>query len=148
MQILADVRQKCFFALMLLGGMAGLCEPHWDDQGVLFNFFCGLIVVIVASFSGSFAGFFAKNSYRFLRGNHDYAGEYSEGILMGSLAGAVVGIVVQMVVGAEPHPALGAGIGATVGGFLGTLPDETMLAYVITALYSSEEKSELAELLD
>lgn len=146
MEILASLRQRCFFATMLVGGIAGLCENHWSQQGLLFNFFCGLIVVTMASFMGSFFGFFTKNVLRYLRGIKEYVGDYNNGILLGSLFGAIIGILVQIVVGNEPHTALGAGIGSAIGGFLGALPDETILAYVLTALYTHEE--EIVDIVD
>lgn len=146
MDILARIRQKCFFAIMFVGGIAGLCESHWDSQGLLFNFFCGLIVVTLASFLGSFLGFFMKNIARQLRGIRDYAGEYNDGILLGSLFGAVVGILAQILLGAQPHSVLGAGVGSAVGGFFGALPDETILAYVLTAMY--EHEPEIVDITD
>ncbi len=139
MDILARIRQKCFFAIMLIGGLAGLCESHWDEQGLLFNFFSGIIVVAVGGFLGSFMGFFVKNLLRYFRGIKEYAGEMNDGIFLGSLLGAVVGILAQMIFGAEPHTALGAMTGSAIGGFLGALPDETILAYVLTAMYSKDE---------
>jgi hypothetical protein len=143
MHRLAHLRQRLFFGTMLLGGLAGLCEAAWDDQGLLFNFFCGLIVVTLGGFVGSFAGFFLKNCWRWIRGAKDYSGDFSDGILLGSLVGTVLGIVAQTALGSAPHTALGAGAGALVGGLLGALPDETMLGYVLTALY--DEESPLAE---
>lgn len=146
MDILASVRQKCFFAIMLVGGIAGLCESHWDDQGLLFNFFCGLIVVTLGGFLGSFMGFFVKNMLRWMRGIREFAGEYSDGILIGSLFGSVVGIFAQVIFGGVAHTALGAGIGSAVGGFFGALPDETILSYVLTAMYTEEE--EIVDIVD
>ncbi len=150
MDILARIRQKCFFAIMLVGGLAGLCESHWDEQGLLFNFFCGIIVVIMGGFLGSFIGFFVKNSLRYFRGIRKYAGEMSDGIFLGSLFGAVVGILGQIFIGTEPHTALGAMIGSAVGGFLGALPDETILAYVLTAMYSDNDDDivDIVEIVD
>lgn len=146
MEVLIKVRQKCFFGMMLVGGLAGLCETHWDDQGLLFNFFCGLIVVTLGSFMGSFFGFFVKNVIRQLRGIREFVGEYSDGILIGSLFGAIIGIVLQILIGTQAHSALGAGIGSLVGGFLGALPDDTILAYVLTALLEHDE--EIKDIVD
>lgn len=146
MDTLARLRQKCFFAIMLVGGIAGICESSWDHQGFLFNFFCGLIVVTLASFTGSFVGFFWKNVIRHLRGIREYVGDYNDGILLGSLFGAVVGILVQIIIGAEPHTIFGAGIGSAIGGLLGALPDETILTYVLTAMYTHEE--EIIDIVD
>lgn len=144
MNTLGKIRQRCFFGLMLIGGIAGVCEQHWSHQALTFNFFSGLILLGTAAFLGSFLGFFIKNLIRVLRGMNAYMGQSNDGVLIGSLTGAVIGLLVQAIFGNQLHTATGACIGASLGGFIGAFPDE-MVPDMLRLLYEPEQVPELLD---
>ncbi|MGE4293802.1 MAG: hypothetical protein AB7E32_16520 [Desulfovibrio sp.] len=144
MNTLGKIRQKCFFGLMLTGGIAGICEHHWSHQAMVFNFFSGLILLGTAAFLGSFVGFFIKNMFRVLRGRNPYMGQSNDGVLIGSLIGALLGILGQALVGDQLHTATSACVGAGIGGFIGAFPDE-MVPDILRMLYEQEQTQEFLE---
>ncbi|MDD4732801.1 MAG: hypothetical protein PHX58_12795 [Desulfovibrio sp.] len=144
MNTLAKIRQRCFFGLMLTGGLAGICETHWADQAATFNFFNGLIMVGTSAFLGSFLGFFLKNTLRVLQGRSAYMGQSNDGVVIGSLVGAVLGILLQILTGDQLHTAVGACLGASLGGFAGAFPDE-MIPDMLRMLYAQNPQRDRLE---
>lgn len=139
MNTLVKIRQRSFFGLMLLGGVAGICEHYWARQPLAFNFFSGLILLGMSAFLGSFMGFFVKNLLRVLRGMSAYMGQSNDGVLVGSFIGALLGILIQALAGDQLHTALSACAGASIGGFIGAFPDE-MVPDMLRMLYEEERR--------
>ncbi len=119
-----DVNEKCFLGVTAMGGIAGLFEGAWTTGIDIHNILPGVIAVISAVFIGGFAGFFAKDGLRLLRGLRLYTGQSNEGMFLGAFAGAFLGTLFQFLLSEQAHTILGASCGAFIGAFIGAFPDE------------------------
>lgn len=138
MDSMSALRNKCYLGILLAGGIAGACEQSWSHQGLLYNFFLGLIMVCLTSFAGGLCGFVSLNLFRMATGRPQSAGQRGHGVLMGALAGAVMGILFSSVLGAGMPTAAGCALGSFLGAFLGALPDET-LGPILELIHEREE---------
>ncbi|MEF2146074.1 MAG: hypothetical protein V3573_11565 [Desulfovibrionaceae bacterium] len=138
------VRQRCFYGLLLTGGLSGIVEYHWLHQSIMYNFFSGLILLGTTAFLGSFTGFFIKNALRVFRGLKAYMGQSNDGSLIGALFGSLVAILGQALIGAHPYCALSACVGGFIGGMIGAFPDE-IVPDILRLLHESESDLEFLE---
>ena len=141
MDSMAALRNKCYLGILLAGGIAGTCEQAWNDQGLLYNFFLGLIMVCMTSFAGGLCGFFSLNLLRLATGRPSCSGQHGSGVLMGALAGSVLGTLFSALLGAGMPTAVGCALGSFLGAFLGALPDQT-LSPILELIHEREAELE------
>ncbi|QGY40594.1 hypothetical protein GM415_10825 [Pseudodesulfovibrio cashew] len=120
-----DIKEKNFHAMILVGGFAGVLEGSLRQGLTLHTMFPGMMLTLVAAFTGGFTGFFFKDLFRTWRGMPPYRGVNNDGWTMGAFLGSVLGVLWQI---ANSDNGANLVIGSMTGSFLGAMfgafPDE------------------------
>lgn len=120
-----DLKEKGFYSMMGIGGLAGLMEGTMSKGFALHYIFPGAILTISSAFVGGLCGFLIKDLCRVIRGMKPYRGVYNDGMILGGLAGTLAGTVIQVAGSADGANLLvGAVVGSFVGSLSGAFPDE------------------------
>ncbi|MBN2141033.1 MAG: hypothetical protein PHV85_03890 [Desulfovibrionaceae bacterium] len=137
-----EIKEKCFFGILFVGGICGLAQGGLVRGSGLHNVFPGAVLCMTATFFGAFFGYFIKDAARIMRGRKAYSGQSDEGVFLGAFFGSFLGAVTQFAIG---FPAcelvLGAVAGAFVGGLLGALPDD-LVSPVLKSIYGQRTEAQ------
>jgi len=133
-----DIKEKNFHGILAIGALAGLVEGSLRGGLTLRTMFPGMMLTLIAAFTGGFTGFFLKDLLRWSRGIAPYRGVNNDGWTMGAFLGSILGVLFQVANSANgANLVVGSMVGAYLGAMCGAFPDE----FVTPILRLMEERS-------
>lgn len=125
MELKLDIKEKAFYAIMLIGALAGLVEGTLSHGFSLRYLFPGAILAVSAAFVGGLCGFVLKDASRVARGMKPYRGVNNDGMVLGGMTGTLLGTLIQVAGSADgANLVIGSVVGSFIGSMAGAFPDE------------------------
>ncbi|GAB7022629.1 hypothetical protein [Salidesulfovibrio brasiliensis] len=141
-----DIKEKAFYAIMLIGALAGLVEGTIAHGFSLRYLFPGAILAISAAFVGGLAGFIIKDASRVIRGMKPYRGVHYDGMVLGGMTGTLLGTLVQVAGSADgANLVVGSVVGSFIGSMAGTFPDEFVTPMIELLHKDNDDRLEPSE---
>ncbi|GEM_PF-855596 len=143
MKLELDTKEKGFYGIMLVGGMASLIEGTLAHGFAVHYIFPGTVLNIAATFLGGLLGFILKDILRISRGLKPYSPIYNDGMVLGAFMGALIGTLFQIALSATGANIL---VGSLAGCCCGAMGGAMLDEYVSPILHLLQENASEGEL--